>query len=135
MILKFREDIARDCVYEPVRRTCSLITIFIQAWSIGLLKEELNYYDFLIKSSSGPEVIPSSAPILLLCGSNMFLIQTGKLKFVYIFLYEFKRLSNSFLLSAEPIFLRPVLWQVDHRHFLFLHVVSAAILKGFPFQP
>lgn len=86
IILKFREDVAGDCVYEPVRRTCSLITSFIQAWSIGLLKEELNNYDFLIKSSSGPEVIPSSAPTLLLCGSNAFLIQTGNEIFLCIFI-------------------------------------------------
>lgn len=93
MNLKFREDVARDCVYESVRRTCSLITSFIQAWSIGLLKEELNNSDFLIERSSGLEVIPSSAPTLLFCGSNMVLIQTDKLKFVYVFYIN----SNYFL--------------------------------------
>lgn len=133
MILKFWEDIARDCVYEPVRRTCNLIISLIQAWSIGLLKEKLNY--FLIKSSSGPEVIPSSAPTLLLCGRNVFLIQAGKLKFVYVFWYEFKLLYISFLLPAEPISPRPVLWKVDHRQFSILECCLCSSPKRISFSP
>lgn len=39
---------------------------FIQGWSVSLLKEELNNYDFSTKSNSAPEIIPLLAPTLLL---------------------------------------------------------------------
>lgn len=110
----------------------SLITSFIQASSIGLLKEELNNYDFPIKNRSGPEVIPSSAPTRLHCGSNT--CTDRKLKFVYVFLYELKLLYISLLLSAEPISLRPVLWKVDHRQFSILAHCLCSSPKGFPFR-
>lgn len=121
-----------------MRRTCSLIISFIQGWFVSLLKEDLNNYDFLIKSNSGLEVIPSPAPALLLYWSNMLRIQTSILKFLFMYL---DMNSNYFILlfcwqqSSYPWGQFCGRWRI-HRHFvhsLSLHFVSVSVLKRFPF--